>query len=188
MEHAARRHNRFDRSRKRQRVALRSDGRERHPAARDQPVVDCRRAGEQRQRKCPHLQFFSGCAPRRHRDQRPTDSGRESRIAALAGQLLRQRHLAFGPAQSYRQRCRRRGQCISLRLDRRAGAGCPTTRGVPFGSPSTRAARGALGCPVLSAQPDAVAASAARRTVRPPPRRQARRCRGTERGSTAGRQ
>ena len=43
------------------------------------------------------------------------------------------------------------------------------------------------GCPV-SAQPDAVTATAARRRDRPPPLRRGRRCRGTERGSTAGRQ
>ena len=67
-----------------------------------------------------------------------------------------------------------------------AGAGWPTTRGVPFGSPRTRGLRGELGCPA-SAQPDAVVATTARRRVRPP-RRRARRCRGTERESTAGRQ
>ena len=67
------------------------------------------------------------------------------------------------------------------------GAGCPTTRGVPLGSPRTRGLR-VVGpwCPA-SAQPEAAAASAARRRTTLP-RRRARRCRGTERESTAGRQ
>ena len=66
------------------------------------------------------------------------------------------------------------------------GAGCPTTRGVPFGSPRTWRLR-ALGveCPT-SAQAEVMVASAPRRR-NGPPRRRARQCRGTERGSTAGR-
>ena len=93
----------------------------------------------------------------------------------------------FGPATPTAQHRRAVGHDTAPSSPVPLGAGCPTTSGVPFGSPSTWVVRGELGCPV-SAQPDAVAASAARRTVRPPPRRQARRCRGTERGSTAGRQ
>ena len=64
------------------------------------------------------------------------------------------------------------------------GAGCPTARGVPWGSPRTRAALEELGCPD-SPQPDTATAAAARRMARPPLRRRTRQCRDTEHGSTA---
>jgi hypothetical protein len=93
----------------------------------------------------------------------------------------------LGPATPTAQQRRALAQDTALSSPVPTGAGCPSMSGVPLGSPRTRGAGGVPECPV-SAQLDPATATAVSRRVKPPLGRWTRRCRGTERGGTEGRE